>query len=310
MTSTSSQQRVAILGLGLMGGGMARRLLGAQFSLAVYNRTAEKAKALVDGGARLADCPRDAATGARFIISMVADDVAARDVWLGERGALAGAEPGSILIESSTVSTEWIRELSAAAGEKGCDLLDAPVTGSRVQAESGELKFLVGGSAATLEKARPVFAPMSRSIVHVGPTGSGALLKLINNFLCGVQAASLAEALVVIERAGLDRDLATAVLAEGAPGSPLVNTLLRRMISQDYTPNFYVSLMGKDLAYSIKEGERQHVSLVTARAAFGAFERADAAGRGHQDVSSIVEVIRDTHARPSSNSDSRIEVLP
>jgi 3-hydroxyisobutyrate dehydrogenase len=293
MTSTSSQPRIAILGVGLMGGGMARRLLGAGFSLAVYNRTADKAKSLVADGARLADSPKDAATGAQFIISMVADDDAARDVWLGERGALAGAEPGAILIESSTVSTEWIRELNAAAQSKGCELLDAPVTGSRAQAASGELSFLVGGSDAALEKAQPIFAPMSKSVVHVGPTGSGSLLKLINNFVCGVQAASIAEALVMIERAGLDRDVATGVLTNGAPGSPLVKTLLGRMIARDYTPNFYLSLMEKDLAYSLKEAGRHSVPLVTARAARGVFERADDAGHGNQDMSAIVELIRE-----------------
>jgi 3-hydroxyisobutyrate dehydrogenase len=283
---------VAVLGLGLMGGGMAHRLLGAGFSLTVYNRTAEKAKSLVVRGARLADSPRDAATGAEFIISMVADDAASRDVWLGEDGALAAAAPGAILIESSTVSTEWIRELDAAARAGGCELLDAPVTGSRVQADSGQLNFLVGGNDAALERARPILTPMSKSIVLVGPTGSGALLKLINNFMCGVQAASLAEALVLIERAGLDRDVATAVLSNGAPGSPLVKTLLGRMTARDYTPNFYLSLMAKDLAYSMREAERHRVSLETARAARETFERADAAGRGQQDMSAIVELLR------------------
>ncbi len=290
---SSPSQHIAFLGLGIMGSGMAKRSRRAGHSLAVYNRTAEKAKALVADGARLASSPRDAATGAQFIISMVANDDASRDVWLGDNGALAGAAPGTILIESSTVSTDWIRELNEAAGAKNCVLLDAPVTGSRIQAENGELNFLVGGSEVALEKARPVLAPMSRSVVHVGPTGSGALLKLINNFMCGVQAASVAEALVLIERAELDRDVATGVLMNGAPGSPLVKTLFGRMMARDYTPNFYLSLMEKDLAYSIKEAELQNVSLVTARAARGTFERADAAGRGQQDMAAIVEVIRE-----------------
>ena len=294
MTTNSLAPHVAILGLGIMGGGMARRLRRGGFSLAVYNRTPSKATALVANGARLASSPRDAATGAQFIISMLANDEASRDVWLGDNGALASAAPGTILIESSTVSTEWVRELNEAAGAKNCVLLDAPVTGSRVQAENGELNFLVGGSEIALEKARPVFAPMSRSVVHVGPTGSGALLKLINNFMCGVQAAAAAEALVMIERAGIDPDVATGVLMNGAPGSPLVKTLLGRMMSRDYTPNFYVSLMEKDLAYAMKEAERRNMSLVTARAARDTFERADAAGRGQQDMSAIVELIRET----------------
>jgi 3-hydroxyisobutyrate dehydrogenase len=293
MTATSSPRRVAFLGLGLMGGGMARRLLGAGFALNVYNRTAEKAKAIVAEGARLADSPRDAAEGAEVIVSMVADDAAARDVWLGRRGALDGASAGTVVIESSTVTTEWIRELASAAHAKGCDVLDAPVTGSRAQAAAGELNFLVGGSEGALERARPVLGAMSKSIVHVGPTGSGSLLKLINNFMCGVQAASLAEALALIERTGLDRDVATQVLTNGAPGSPLVRTLLARMIARDYTPNFHLSLMEKDLGYSIQEASRQKIALETAQAARAAFQRSVAAGRGRQDLSAIVESLRE-----------------
>jgi 3-hydroxyisobutyrate dehydrogenase len=276
-----------------MGGGMARSLLGAGFALNVYNRTAEKAKALVEGGARLADSPRDAAEGAEVIVSMVADDAAARDVWLGRRGALDGTAGGVIVIESSTVTTAWIRELATAAQAKGCDVLDAPVTGSRTQAAAGELNFLVGGSDAALERARPILAAMSKSIVHVGPIGSGSLLKLINNFMCGVQAASLAEALALIERSGLDRDVATQVLTNGAPGSPLVRTLLARMTARDYTPNFFLSLMAKDLDYAVQEAGRQNIGLETAKAARATFQRSVAAGRGQQDLSAIIEALRE-----------------
>jgi 3-hydroxyisobutyrate dehydrogenase len=294
MTSTPLHHRVALLGLGLMGSGMARRLLGAGFPLSVYNRTADKAAPLVADGARFAGSPREAAAGADVVVSMVADDVASRSLWLGERGALDVMMKGSLLIESSTVTPAWISELAEAAQAKGVDVLDAPVTGSRMHAASGELNFLVGGSAEALERARPMLAAMGRSVVHVGPTGSGALLKLINNFLCGVQAASLAEALVLIERAGLDRDTATQVLINGAPGSPLVKTLLPRMTARDYAPNFHLSLMSKDLAYSLKEADRRGVHLATARAALDAFERAGSSGRGQDDFSAVIEPIRES----------------
>ena len=272
---------------------MARRLLGAGFPLSVYNRTAEKAASLVAEGARLAESPREAAAGADFIISMVADDNVSRSLWLGEHGALSDASSGTIVIESSTVTTAWISELSQAAQAKGVEILDAPVTGSKTQAASGELNFLVGGSEAALDRARPLFTAMGRSAVRVGPTGSGALLKLINNFLCGVQAASLAEALTLIENAGLDRATATQILANGAPGSPLLKTLLPRMMGPDYTPHFHLSLMRKDLEYSLKEGERRGVRLATARTALEAFERAVASGRGMQDVSAVIEPLRE-----------------
>lgn len=292
MTTTASSQHVALLGLGLMGSGMAQRLLSAGFPLTVYNRSAEKATALVADGARLASSPRDAAEHADIIISMVADDHASRSLWFGEHGALAGLTTGALLIESSTVTPSWIAELATAAKAKGGDVLDAPVTGSRTHAAAGELNFLVGGSDAALERARGVLGAMGRSVVHVGPTGSGALLKLINNFMCGVQAASLAEALTLIERAGLNRETAAQMLANGAPGSPLVKTLLPRMTSRDYAPNFHLSLMRKDLAYAIDEAERHGVHLSSAQSARGAFERAVVAGHGLEDFSAVIEPLR------------------
>jgi 3-hydroxyisobutyrate dehydrogenase len=287
-----TRPHVALLGLGLMGSGMARRLLGAGYPLSVYNRTSSKAAPLVADGARLATSPRDAANNADVVIAMLADDAASRALWLGEDGALAGVRSGAIIVESSTVSPAWIAELLAAAQRNGVDVLDAPVTGSRSHAAAGELTFLVGGSTTALERTRPVLAVMSKSIVHVGPTGSGAILKLINNFMCGVQAASLAEALVWIERSGLNRDMAVQVLSNGAPGSPLVKTLSARMTARDYTPNFHLSLMRKDLAYASEEASRNGVQLSSAQTALEAFTRAMDAGHGLADFSSVIEALR------------------
>lgn len=287
-----NKPRIAFLGLGIMGSGMARRLLVNGFPLTVFNRNAEKSKPFADEGAHVANSPRDAATNADVIISMVADDAAARATWLSEIGALSGAKAGAICIECSTVTVDWIRELATAAAQKKCALLDAPVTGSKIQAAAGELNFLVGGDAATLEKARPALAAMSKAIVHLGPTGSGALVKLINNFVCGVQLASLAEALAMIERSGLDRARALEVLTNGAPGGPLVKAVATRMTTPDFTPNFLLRLMAKDLGYAIQEGGKLSVDLLTARAALAEFQTAIAAGHGDQDIAAVVEPFR------------------
>jgi 3-hydroxyisobutyrate dehydrogenase len=289
-----SKPHVALIGLGLMGSGMARRLLGAGFPLTVYNRSPERAAPLAAEGARAAASPREAAAGADVVISMVAHDGASRAVWQGEQGALAGVARGTVLVECSTLTVGWIEELAREAAAAGCELLDAPVTGSKTHAAAGELSFLVGGSLATLEAARPVLAAMSRAIVHVGATGHGSLLKLINNFLCGVQAASLAEALALIERSGLDRAKALEVLTNGAPGSPLVKTVSGRMTAQDYTPNFLLKLMAKDLTYALGEGRRQGVSLSTVASALPLYEQAIASGRGEEDFSVIVEPLRES----------------
>lgn len=285
-------ENVTLLGLGTMGAGMAANLLKAGFSLSVYNRTAAKAQALVDAGARFASTPADAAKGASIIISMLADDAASREVWLGNVGALEAAEKNAILIESSTVSPAWIAELAAMAAARGSDFLDAPVTGSRMQAEAGQLSFLVGGSEAALEKAAPVLKAMSKEIVHLGPVGSGAKMKLINNFLCGVQVASLAEGLTWIERSGLDREKALSVLKSGAPGSPLLGAISARMVTKNYGVNFLLRLMTKDLLYAQNEATECNVDLKTAEVARSLFEVAIAQGFGDEDMSSVIEPLR------------------
>ena len=228
-----------------MGSGMARRLLNGGFALTVFNRNPEKSAPLAAAGAEVAHSPGEAAAQAVVIISMVADDSAARSLWLGEGGALTAAMPGAVCIECSTVTVPWVQELAAAAAARQCAFLDAPVTGSKSQAAAGELNFLVGGEPAILEQARPVFAAMGKNILSVGPVGSGARLKLINNFVCGVQIAALAEAVAMIERSGLDRVKAMEILAQGAPGSPLVKAVSTRMTGADFTPNFLLRLMAK-----------------------------------------------------------------
>ena len=283
---------VAFLGLGIMGGGMTRRLLGAGVPLTVYNRNRAKAEALIPAGAKVADSPRAAAAGADIVIGMVSDDVVSRSLWLGESGALAGARPGPILIESSTLTVDWVRELAAAAAARGCEFVDAPVTGSKVQAASGELNFYVGGSAAALEKIRPVLTPMSRSISHLGPTGSGALLKLINNYLCAVEVAAFGEAVALIERSELDRTKALAVLMDGAAASGVTKTVVARMTAPDFTPNFMLKLMTKDIGYAIKEAAARGQNLATAATALEIFQRAVSAGHGEKDMAAIVEPMR------------------
>jgi 3-hydroxyisobutyrate dehydrogenase len=300
-----SKPRVALIGLGLMGSGMARRLLGAGFPLTVYNRNPQRAAPLAAEGAQIAASPREGAARADVVLSMVAHDAASRAVWEGDQGALAGAARGTVLVECSTLTVGWIEELAAEAASRGCELLDAPVTGSKTHAASGELSFLVGGSAAALETARPVLSAMSRAIVHVGATGHGALLKLINNFLCGVQAASLAEALALIERSGLDRAQALDVLTSGAPGSPLVKTLSARMTARDYAPNFLLKLMAKDLTYALGEARRHGVSLSTVASALPLFERAIAGGHGEEDFSVVIESLREAAPAPPKGGDTR-----
>lgn len=287
-----SKLKVGFLGLGIMGSGMACRLLANGFPVAVYNRDTKKAEGFAEAGARIANSPRDAASDADVAICMVADDAASRAMWFGDNGALSAIKRGAICIDSSTISVDWARELAAAVEARKCEFLDTPVTGSKIHAASGELNFLVGGSPATLEKARPVLQAMSKSITHIGPVGSGAMIKLINNFVCGVHIIAIAEALAMIERSGLDRTRALEVLINGAPGSPIVKTVSARMTAADYTPNFLLRLMTKDLNYSLQEAKKLSLHLNTAAAAHETFQKAIAAGLGEKDISAAIELLR------------------
>lgn len=284
-----SKPTVALMGLGIMGSGMAKRLLDANFPLTVYNRNRDKCVAFGNAGAFVAASPKEAASRAKIILSMVADDSASRAVWLGENGAVQGASPNSVLIESSTVSIHWVKELEAAATERGCSFLDAPVTGTKPHAASGELLFLVGGSAAAIDAAQPIFAVLGREVIHLGPVGSGALMKLVNNFLCGVQAASFAEAMAMVNAGGLDRSKAVSILNGGAPGSGIFRRLSERIAANDFTPNFNLRWMAKDLSYALHCALHKGITLETAGAALALFERAVAEGYGDEDFSAVVK---------------------
>jgi 3-hydroxyisobutyrate dehydrogenase len=287
-----SKQHVALLGTGTMGSGMARNLRKAGFPLTIYNRTRERAELLTETGAEVADTPALAVPGAAVVLSMLADDDASRKAWLGQNGALQAMEAGAVVVECGTVSPDWVRQLHQEAEARGLRMMDAPVTGSRPQAAAGELTFLVGADPGMLEAVRPVLESMSKSILHVGPVGSGALLKLINNFLCGVQVASFAEALAWIERSPLDRTQALDFLKAGAAGSNIFRGMSERMIARTYEVNFLLRLMEKDMRYAQQAAEAADVTLSTAACSNKLFEQAEAEGYGDRDMSAVVEVLR------------------
>ena len=286
------KQTVAILGLGTMGMGMAKNLLKSGFTVHAYNRTRAKAEPLAAEGAHIHETPADAARAADIIIAMLSDDNASRAAWTGPQGALAIAKAGAVLIDSSTITPRWVEELAELAKVRGLEFLDAPVTGSKPQAEGKQLNFLVGGEANTLERARPALEAMGQSVIHLGPVGSGARLKLINNFLCGVQVASLAEAVVWIERSGLNREQALDFLKKAAPGSPLLAGVSARMVEATYGVNFFLSLMKKDMNYAQADAKTLGIELRTAASAESRFEEAVQAGFAEKDMSAVVEPLR------------------
>jgi 3-hydroxyisobutyrate dehydrogenase len=288
-------ETVALLGLGVMGSGMAHNLLKAGFPLTVYNRTRAKADALSAKGTRVASTPKEAAGDAQIVISMVGDDSASQAMWLGEDGALAGAQPGAIAIECSTLSLEWVRELAALAARHSLAFLDSPVTGSKDAAEAGELRLLVGGDAEVLERARPALEAVSRRIDLFGPTGSGALVKLINNLMGGVQAVVLAEGLALAERAGLDMEQVLSLIINGAPGSPLVKGKAARMVGRDYADTqFALKWMHKDATYALRAADELGTPMPTLAAAREVYRLARNLGLDDADFAAVVEALRVT----------------
>jgi 3-hydroxyisobutyrate dehydrogenase len=284
-------KKIAFLGLGTMGIGMTGRLLDAGFPLTVWNRNPSRVEPLRQRGATPAGTPREAAANADVVIAMLADDDASRSVWTGADGAIEGLREDAVAIECSTLSPEWVVDLATLVEDRGAAFLDAPVTGSKPQAAAGEMLFLVGGDAEVLDRVRDVLRPMSRDALHMGPAGSGAKMKLVNNFQSAVQAVALGEALSFSEKCGLDPVAAMHVLANGAPGSPLVKTVGARMMARDYSVNFFLRLMRKDVSYASEEARRHGVELRTASAALEAFDRAIEAGWGDSDFASVAESI-------------------
>jgi 3-hydroxyisobutyrate dehydrogenase-like beta-hydroxyacid dehydrogenase len=243
---------VAFIGLGAMGSRMAMALHNAGFALRVWNRDPTKARRLTEAGARLAGSPSEAANGASFVVSIVADDLATRDVMLGAHGVIATADPGTIIVDASTNTAATAREIAGAAATRGIHYLDAPVLGSLPQAASKELVFLVGGDRAAFDRSKPLLDAMSRTCHYLGDSGAGATVKLINNMVSGSLVAVLAEAAQVAEAARLDPVATVAALSDGASSCRMLRSKLPMMFQRDFTPQFQLELMEKDMRYFLQ----------------------------------------------------------
>jgi 3-hydroxyisobutyrate dehydrogenase len=231
---------ISFMGQGAMGSRMADRLVAAGFSVNRWNRT----------GAT--QSPREAVAGADVVIAMLRDDPAAQAVWLDDQtGALAGMTAGSLAIDSSTLSQAQSVTLATAFSAAGVEFLDAPVLGSRPQAEAGQLIHLVGGETAVLERARPVLAAMGSKQLHVGAAGAGTAFKLIANALFAAQVALVAELLGRMDGAGLDRAAAIDLLALTPQLSPAAQGAARLMLAGADAPMFPIELVVKDLGYAL-----------------------------------------------------------
>lgn len=270
-----------------MGSLMAKNLTAAGFKLRVYNRNAARAQEFVAGGVPAFASPALAVQGADFVVSIIADDDATRAVMLGADGVLSSAGKGVIVIDSSTNTPMMSREVAEHAAARGVHYLDAPVSGSLPQARGKELVFMVGGDRAAFDKAQPLFAAMGRMNSYMGPSGSGATIKLINNMLSGTVSTALAEALSVAEAAGLDGKAVQEVLGEGATGSRLLKGKMPKMLGRDFSPQFQLSLMEKDLRYFLAVASSLDRPAPIASIVRSQLQSARRAGLGGMDVAAV-----------------------
>ncbi|MBY0422334.1 MAG: NAD(P)-dependent oxidoreductase [Parvularculaceae bacterium] len=278
--------RIAFLGLGAMGARMAANLLDAGFALAVWNRDIAKAEALAGKGALVGASPRAAAMGADIVFSMLRDDEASHRVWLDPAtGAFSAMKPEAIAVECSTLSVAFVRRLGAEARRRDLRFLDAPVAGSRPQAEARQLIHFVGGEAETLARAEPALKAMSAAVHHAGEVGAGAALKLAVNALFGVQVAAMAEIIGMLEKQGVAADRAIAIIGATPTASPAAKAAAASMLAGDYAPLFPVELVAKDFDYVVDSASGAGAPM--AEAARAVFQTALAAGFGDEHLTSV-----------------------
>ncbi|MDJ0945950.1 MAG: NAD(P)-dependent oxidoreductase [Kiloniellales bacterium] len=283
--------RIAVLGLGAMGSRMAARLLAAGHEVSVYNRSPERGAPLEARGARRAATPREAASGAAVVIAMLRDDAASRTVWLDpETGALGGLGAGALAIESSTLTPGWVRDLAPAVAGTGARFLEAPVAGSRPQAEAGQLIYFLGGEAEAVAAARPVLEALGGAQHHVGPAGAAAVVKLAVNALFGIQVAAVAEILGLFRKAGLDAAAAAAVLGETPVLSPAAKGAAGLMLAGNFAPQFPIDLVAKDFGYVAAAAADAGAEMPIAAAVRQVYVRAAEAGLGGDNIAGVAQL--------------------
>ncbi len=292
-TSIGPGSKVGLIGLGLMGRPMGLNLLKAGYGLTVWNRTASRAESLVAAGANLASSPQEVAAASDVLITIVSDPPALEGVlWGGSgqgAGALASLRPGSIYIDSSTVSPVLARKIAAACAERQISFLDAPVTGGTWGAEKGELVFMVGGDAQVLKRAEPVFSVMGKRWFHLGPNGAGQTIKLAMNLILALQVDALAEALALVTAAGLQGEKLVEVLQSSMARAAVLDVKAPLLLKGEYPPSFPLRLMHKDMGLALDLAKDAGVTLPAAAAAYSTYSAVKAAAKEDLDYAAVMK---------------------
>ncbi|MGN7456477.1 NAD(P)-dependent oxidoreductase [Paenibacillus pasadenensis] len=289
---------IAFIGLGTMGSPMAANLVRKGFSVAVWNRTPGKAEDLKELGAAEAGSPAEAVRAADVVITMLSNDDVVRELYRGEGGILSAVRPGTALIDHSTISPALARELASAAAETGCGFLDCPVTGSKPAAVSGTLVFMAGGEAELLERVRPVLDAMGTKIVHLGPSGSGSVAKLGHNAIVAINNLALAEGLSIAVSGGLEPAKFLEVVRAGGAGSKAAELKSSKLLEGDYSVQFSLALMLKDLRLASSLSDGLNVPTPMLEAAKSLFQAGSAAGYDQEDLIAVAKLYEQWIGQP------------
>jgi 3-hydroxyisobutyrate dehydrogenase-like beta-hydroxyacid dehydrogenase len=285
-------ERVAFLGLGIMGSRMAANLAKAGFELTVWNRTASTAERFCsEHGVKAAATPAQAAAESDIVVTMVVDGPQVQHVLLGEDGVAQSAPEGTLCIDCSTIGPTFTRSIGDALAPRGIRMLDAPVTGSSPRAENGTLTIMAGGSKEDFDRSRPLLEVMGEVIVHAGPLGHGQMVKLINNAVAASNAAVLGQALVVGARAGLDLDALSTVMGAGSGSSTMLELKAGPMREHDYTTLFKLDHMLKDVRLCLDEGQALGAPFPFAALTREILTAASGLGYGEDDFAALIEVL-------------------
>ncbi|HVE82450.1 MAG TPA: NAD(P)-dependent oxidoreductase [Myxococcales bacterium] len=284
-------KRIGFVGLGIMGSRMARNLARKGFEVLAWNRSPEKAEALAADGVKPVGSPREAADGVDAFCTCVADPPALREVTSGPRGLWAGARPGQLFIDFSTVSPDLTRELEAVSAANGLDFVEAPVTGSKNGAEKGTLLLMVGAKPAAFERAQPIFAAVGERAIHCGEVGAGSQVKLAGNALIAMMLQGLCEGMLLAKRAGTDPRKVLEVVQASGFRSPYYDFKGGAVLRRDFETHFSIDLMFKDLQLFLESAARHRVPTPAVAAVKETYQLARAAGKGGQDITAVITAL-------------------
>ncbi len=278
---------IGFLGLGAMGSRMVKHLLSAGHEVKVWNRTPGLPEALMEAGANWCDSPGLCASDADFVLSMVRDVEASKRVWLGEDGALSAMANDTIAIECSTLTPAWIDELNAKCSSQGVELLDAPVAGSRPQAEAGQLLFMVGGKEEAFHRVVPILNLMGAVVKYCGVSGSGCALKLMVNGMLGVQVAAISEMMAYISHSKVDLQTALEIFSHTPVCSPALKINIDSTLNGNFDPMFPVELIEKDLSYFLRAAETENIQVLITKTTKEQYSKVKEAGFGNLNLNAI-----------------------